>query len=107
MISKTKAIAALEELKGDCTGQIAMTIEDCQKAIGEMVEENGWVPGKKPPKVWKDEKGDAINFLAVIPGVGVDIANWIEPTRCWFCMGVPCKVVCWMPLPEPPKEAQG
>ena len=63
-----------------------------------------WIPGKKPPKEWKDEKGDAINYLAVIPGVGVDIANWIEPTRCWFCMGMPCKVTHWMSLPEPPKE---
>ena len=63
-----------------------------------------WIPGKKPPKEWKDKKGDAINFLAVIPGMGIDIANWIEPTRCWFCMGVPCKVTHWMPLPEPPKE---
>ena len=39
MISKIKAIAALEELKGDSTGIIAATIEDCQKVIGEMVEE--------------------------------------------------------------------
>lgn len=62
-----------------------------------------WIPGRKPPKEWKDKNGDAINFLAVIPGTGVDIANWIEPTRCWFCMGVPCKVTHWMPLPEPPK----
>lgn len=63
-----------------------------------------WIPGNKPPKEWKDEKGEAINFLAVIPGMGIDIANWIEPTRCWFCMGVPCKVTYWMPLPEPPQE---
>lgn len=63
-----------------------------------------WIPGKQPPKEWKDEAGDAINFLAVIPGMGIDIANWIEPTRCWFCMGVPCKVTHWMPLPELPKE---
>lgn len=82
---------------------------DQLEAVADYLLDNGvtfqkWIPGKKPPKEWKDEKGDAINFLAVIPGMGIDIANWIEPTRCWFCMGVPCKVTHWMPLPEPPKE---
>ena len=39
MISKAKAIAALEELKGDSTGVIAATIEDCQKVIGDLLED--------------------------------------------------------------------
>lgn len=101
---KKKVIATLEELKGDCTGIIAATIEDCQRVVGEMEDQQRWISGRRPPKEWKDENGDARNFLAVIPGTGVDIANWIEPVRCWFCMGVPCKVTHWMPLPEPPKE---
>lgn len=76
------------------------------KRLEELEQKQTWISGKKPPKEWKDKKGDAINFLAVIPGVGIDIANWIEPTKCWFCMGVPCKVTYWMPLPEPPEEVK-
>ena len=41
---KEEAIAALEELKGDCTGVIAATIEDCQRVIGEMPEDDRLVP---------------------------------------------------------------
>lgn len=33
---KNAAISALEELKGDCTGIVAATIEDCQRVIGEL-----------------------------------------------------------------------
>ena len=99
------------------TFSAAIPGHDDQYNIAEMAYNNGyakgledgkpkWIPGKKPPKIWKNENGDAINFLAVIPCIGVDIANWIEPTRCWFCMGVPCKVSSWMPLPEPPKDEQ-
>lgn len=38
MSFKEKALAALEELKGDTTGIIAATIEDCQRVIRELVE---------------------------------------------------------------------
>lgn len=44
MLSKEKVIAALEELKGDSTGIIAATIEDCQKVIGDIPEDAGWIP---------------------------------------------------------------
>lgn len=87
--------------KGGTAECVNKLLRDAAAALEKMPQ---WIPGKKRPKEWKDEKGDAINFLAVIPGVGIDIANWVEPTRCWFCMGVPCKVTHWMPLPEPPKE---
>lgn len=86
--------------------EVADAMEIQQKRIAELEEQRRWISGKRPPKEWKDENGDARNFLAVIPGAGVDIANWIEPVGCWFCMGVPCKVTHWMPLPESPKEVQ-
>ena len=84
--------------------EFARKLIDHAKPVTDNNVGSKWIPGKQPPKEWKDEKGDAINFIAVIPGIGIDIANWIEPTRCWFCLGVPCKVTHWMPLPEPPKE---
>lgn len=36
---KEAVIAALEEYKGDSTGVIAATIEDCQRVVREMTEE--------------------------------------------------------------------
>lgn len=72
------------------------------KAQHELLPE--WIPASEPPKEWKDENGDAINYLIYSPGIGIDIGNWIEPAKCWFCLGVPFKVTHWMSLPEPPKE---
>lgn len=63
-----------------------------------------WIPASEPPKEWKDENGDSINYLIYSPGIGVDIGNWIQPAKAWFCLGVPFKVTHWMPLPNPPKE---
>lgn len=36
---KRIVIAALEELKGDCVGLIAATIEDCQKVVADLPED--------------------------------------------------------------------
>lgn len=63
-----------------------------------------WIPASEPPKKWKDENGDAINYLIYSPGIGVDIGYWIQTVKAWFCLGVPFKVTHWMLLPEPPKE---
>lgn len=106
LISRKALLADLRALdppgfEDSIAGKVA--IKKIKEALAVSLNPQ-WISGKKPPKEWKDEKGDAMNFLAVIPGIGVDIANWIEPTRCWFCMGVPCKVTHWMPLPTPPKE---
>lgn len=37
---KNVVITALEDLKGNCTGIIAATIEDCQRVIGDLAEDN-------------------------------------------------------------------
>lgn len=47
MSFKEKALAALEELKGDTTGIIAATIEDCQQVIRDIPEDMGWIPVKE------------------------------------------------------------
>ena len=96
--------AELERIETDgemSLGEWYSIMVDTLIANGVTVQK--WNHGKKPPKEWKDDKGNAINFLVVIPGAGIDIDNWIEPAKCWFCLGIPCKVAHWMPLPEPPK----
>jgi hypothetical protein len=82
---------------------------DPAEVVADYLLDNGvtfqkWIPASEPPKEWKDENGDAINYLICSPGIGVDIGNWIQPAKAWFCLGVPFKVTHWMPLPEAPKE---
>lgn len=60
MSFKEKAIAALEELKGDSTGIIAATIEDCQRVIGEITEDaSTFKPGMSVWVIERDEDGNA------------------------------------------------
>jgi hypothetical protein len=47
--------------------------------------------------------GDLINYLVFMPEYGVDVGNYAKPVKTWLCMGIPCKVTHWMPLPEPPE----
>lgn len=63
-----------------------------------------WISVKdKLPKEWKEKGGDLINYLVFMPEYGVDVGNYAKPVKTWLCMGVPCKVTHWMPLPEPPE----
>lgn len=63
-----------------------------------------WIPHTLPPKEWRDENGELINYLIYMPLFGVDIGNYVEPMNGWLCLGLPCNVTHWMPLPVPPKE---
>lgn len=63
-----------------------------------------WIPVSEPPKVWRDENGDMVNYIVQTQYFGVDIANYMKPAKEWICMGLPCNVTYWMPLPESPKE---
>ena len=81
-------------------GKIKYMVE---KLLAKGVTFQKWIPASEPPKEWKDENGDAINYQIYSPGIGIDIGNWIEPAKAWFCLGVPFKVTHWMPLPEPPE----
>lgn len=75
------------------------------KAAGERVE---WIPVTEPPKKWRSENEDMINYLVYVPEYGVDIGNYGKPAKCWLCMGLPCKPTPWAHLPTPPKgEADG
>ena len=64
-----------------------------------------WISVKeKVPEKWQTESEDLINYMVFMPEYGVDIGNYLKPAKAWVCMGIPCKVTHWMPLPEPPKE---
>ena len=70
-------------------------------ANGVTVQE--WIPVTEPPKAWRRENGDMVNYLVYVPEFGVDIGNYAEPAKCWLCMGIPCKPTHWAYLPQPPK----
>lgn len=63
-----------------------------------------WFPFSQPPEVWKDADGEMVNYLIHTRDYGVDIGNYFKPAKCWMCMGVPCQITHWMPLPQPPAE---
>ena len=62
-----------------------------------------WKPASEPPEVWRDKNGTLVNYLVYMPGYGVDVGNYMEPAKTWLCVGIPCKVTHWMPMPEPPE----
>ncbi len=106
MSFKEKALAALIELKGDTTGIIAATIEDCEKVIRDIPEDDGWIPVTEPPKErdcyivtvrhWVD--GNPVSREAYWNG-----ADWLS---CDKRHELTPRVTHWMPLPEPPKEVE-
>ncbi len=65
---------------------------------------NKWISASEPPKDWKGEGGYLTNYYVYTPEYGTDIGNYMGPAYRWLCMGVPCNVTHWMPLPTPPKE---
>lgn len=69
------------------------TLEQCQAAV----ERTRWLPvSERLP-----EGIDACNYIASIENYGVDIATYVPSVKEWYCLGLPCKVIAWMPLPEP------
>ena len=79
-------------------------IADHLIANGETVQE--WIPVSEPPKEWRRDNGEMINYLVYVPEFGVDIGNYGEPAKCWLCMGLPCKPTHWAHLPTPPKKEE-
>ena len=58
----------------------------------------------RPPEAWKNEEDDTlINYMIYSPYFGVDIGNYHKEAGTWLCMGLPCTVTHWMPLPEAPE----
>lgn len=73
-------------------------------ALREKVPQ--WVSvANRLPELWKNEKtGELINYMVRSPYFGVDIGNYQKEAGTWLCMGLPCTVTHWMPLPEAPEE---
>lgn len=63
-----------------------------------------WIPASNPPEVWRDKNGTLVNYLVYMPEYGVDVGNYMKTGKFWLCMGVPCKVTHWKPLPKTPRE---
>lgn len=56
------------------------------------------------PEVWINEEDDVlVNYMIYSPDFGVDIGNYHAKAKRWVCMGVPCHVTHWMPLPDAPE----
>lgn len=74
------------------------TPEQCREAV----ERTQWISvSERLP-----EGIDACNYIVSIENYGVDIATYVPSVKEWYCLGLPCKVIAWMPLPEPYRIAE-
>ena len=87
---------------------------DAADLIERLTAENAALREKVPqwisvedrlPEAWKNEEDDTlINYMIYSPYFGVDIGNYHKEAGTWLCMGLPCTVTHWMPLPGAPEE---
>ena len=100
-------IQQLEKMLGESFARNAPALEAAY-GLAEKVRQleakvPKWISAKEPPEKWKDDDGTLKNYLVYMPEYGVDVGNYMKPAKTWVCMGLPCKVTHWMPLPEPPE----
>lgn len=86
-------------------------------AIERLTAENAELREKVPkwisveerlPEVWINEEDDVlVNYMIYSPDFGVDIGSYHAKAQRWVCMGLPCTVTHWMPLPETPEKMEG
>lgn len=98
---KDAVIAALEELKGDGTGLVAMTVEDCIAVVNGLPVSDGWIAvTERLPKTGE----------RVLVCIGAVFEAFIDDDGKWQryysaplneVLGEPTH---WMPLPKPPGE---
>ena len=76
------------------------------KLAAEAAVERDWISVEdRLPEIWlNDETAELVNYMIYSPDFGVDIGNYHATAKKWLCIGLPCTVTHWMPLPEPPKE---
>lgn len=90
-------------------GSAADQIERDQKEIEALREKlPKWISVEdRLPEVWINEEDDVlVNYMIYSPDFGVDIGSYHAKAQRWVCMGLPCSVTHWMPLPEAPKEVE-
>ena len=82
-------------------------------AIERLTAENAALREKVPqwisvedrlPEAWINEDDVLVNYMIYSPDFGVDIGSYHAQAKRWVCMGLPCPVTHWMPLPHGPKE---
>lgn len=99
---------ATKAIKGDAYERIMDRLNfTADHLITNNVTVQEWHPASEPPKEWRRDNGEMINYLVYVPEFGVDIGNYGEPAKCWLCMGLPCKPTHWAHLPQPPKGVSG
>lgn len=97
-------LVALLNVNGNIVRAWCSSYEDAaDELIANGVTVQEWIPVSEPPKEWRRDNGEMINYLVYEPEFGVDIGNYGEPAKCWLCMGLPCKPTHWAHLPTPPK----
>lgn len=101
------------EFEWRCLGPLllraATQIERDQKEIEALREKlPKWISVEdRLPEVWINEEDDVlVNYMIYSPDFGVDIGSYHAKAQRWVCMGLPCSVTHWMPLPEAPKEVE-
>ena len=75
----------------------------CIDGRGMPVAFGIWRSVSEPPEMWRDKKGELVNYLIFMPEYGVDIGNYMKFANRWICMGLPVEVTHWMPLLGGPK----
>lgn len=76
------------------------------KLAAEAAVERDWISVEdRLPEIWRnDETAELVNYMIYSPDFGVDIGNYHATAKKWLCIGLPCTVTHWMPLPEAPRE---
>ena len=105
---------AMHEDKQRCQENL---LDKAAEAIERLTAENAALREKVPrwisvedrlPEVWINEEDDMlVNYMIYSPDFGVDIGSYHAKAQRWVCMGLPCSVTHWMPLPEVPEEHNG
>lgn len=94
-------LAAADRIANQST-HIAALQQEIEKLRGQVPR---WIPVEEHlPDVWRnDETAELVNYMIYSPDFGVDIGNYHAKAKKWLCMGLPCTVTYWAPLPEPPE----
>lgn len=86
--------------------------DDIYTAIQRLEQMPQWIPvTERLPEVWRnDETAELVNYVNYMiysPDFGVDIGSYRAKAKKWLCVGLPCVVTHWMPLPAAPGEEPG
>ena len=104
-----------QKLHGWTSCKVYQIISDAADAIERLSAENAALREKVPqwisvedrlPEAWINEDGVLVNYMICSPDFGVDIGSYHAKAKRWVCMGLPCPVTHWMPLPEVPEEGE-